>query len=602
MAERSGGEKLKVFVSYSRRDSSEFAEELVAGLELAGFAAFLDRHDIAAGEDWEAGLGGLIAESDTVVFVVSPEAVKSERCGWEVDKTVALSKRLLPVIFKPVPEAEIPEQLRRLQFIRFDTGASLTKPLTRLAEALRLDLDWIREHTRIGEIARRWEARGRPDSLLLRGDDLDAARAWAARRKAAAPEITDLQHAFLDAGKDAETARLDKERQQLEYMRRAQAATARSQRRAARLLWGVALPVLGLLGNVLWQGRDVSRREQSVYTSLAAKALNDEQFDRAMRYALEAYPARGSIPWLTPFSAELQANLAGGAQSTRLRGLLKGHSGPVLSAAFSPDGQRVVTASDDKTARLWEAGSGKEIAVLKGHTGPLRSAAFSPDGQRVVTASVDRTARLWEVGSGKEIAVLKGHTGAVWSAAFSPDGQRVVTASSDNTARLWEAASGKEIAVLKGHTGTVLSAAFSPDGQRVVTASSDNTARLWEAATGKEVAVLKGHTDVVWSAAFSPDGARVVTASSDHTARLWDVTWVTLMRGEALRDRVCVEKLIGAAQEFTVVELDDPILRGIDPADSIARNPCLRRGLLAWDYWTRLPARLWHFARALSGR
>src|SRR6266446_5266992 len=104
MANVGAVEKLKVFISYSRRDSAAFADELVAGLELAGFAPFLDRHDIAAGEDWEARLGGLIAQSDTVVFVVSPEAIKSERCTWEVDRTIQLSKRLLPIIFKPVLE------------------------------------------------------------------------------------------------------------------------------------------------------------------------------------------------------------------------------------------------------------------------------------------------------------------------------------------------------------------------------------------------------------------------------------------------------------------------------------------------------------------
>src|SRR5215475_11044837 len=112
MADPGAGEKLKVFISYSRKDSAEFADELVAGLEYGGFAPFLDRHDIAAGEDWEARLGGLIEQSDTVVFVVSPEAVKSERCEWEVDKTLALSKRLLPVIYKSVPDAEIPPKLR----------------------------------------------------------------------------------------------------------------------------------------------------------------------------------------------------------------------------------------------------------------------------------------------------------------------------------------------------------------------------------------------------------------------------------------------------------------------------------------------------------
>jgi hypothetical protein len=197
-------EKPKVFVSYSRRDSSDFAEELVAGLELAGFAPFLDRHDIAAGEDWERRLRGLIQEADTVVFVVSPEAIKSERCNWEVDEMVELSKRLLPVIFKPVLDANIPEKLRQLQFVRFDTGQGVTRPLSQLAEALRQDIDWIREHTRIGELAARWQARGRPESLLLRGDDLDAARHWAAIRKPATPEITDAQRAFIRASEETE--------------------------------------------------------------------------------------------------------------------------------------------------------------------------------------------------------------------------------------------------------------------------------------------------------------------------------------------------------------------------------------------------------------
>ena len=113
MGDPRAGEKLKVFISYSRKDSAEFADELLAGLEYGGFAPFLDRHDIAAGEDWEARLGGLIAQSDTVVFVVSPEAVKSEQCTWEVDRTIELSKRLLPVIFKSVPDHDIPEKLRR---------------------------------------------------------------------------------------------------------------------------------------------------------------------------------------------------------------------------------------------------------------------------------------------------------------------------------------------------------------------------------------------------------------------------------------------------------------------------------------------------------
>src|SRR5262249_6630046 len=271
-------------------------------------------------------------------------------------------------------------------------------------------------------------SRGKPESLLLRGDDLDAAKAWMARRKAGAPEITEAQRAFLLASDEAETARLGKERAQLEEMRLAQAATARHQRRAGRLLWGVAVLMLSVFGYLTWKSYDVARRELSVFTSLAATALNDEQFDRAMRYALQAYPAPGDIPWLTPFSTELEAKLAGAANSTRLHYLFGRPASAFSAAVFSPDGQRLL-APVITTGRIWDAQTGRELVVLKGHTSALLSAGFSGDGRRVVTTSLDNTARIWDAESGRQIAVLEGHSGAVMTAAFSEDGKRVVTAS-----------------------------------------------------------------------------------------------------------------------------------------------------------------------------
>jgi len=200
-------DKLKVFISYSRKDSVAFADELVVGLEDRGFAPFLDRHDIMPGEPWEARLGALIEQSDAAVFVISPESVRSERCVWEVNKALGLSKRLLPVIYKPVPEADIPTRLSNLQFVRFDTASGMMRPLRELAQALRVDLAWIREHTWLGELAARWQSRSRSESLLLRGDDLVAAKAWAAKRKQDAPEITELQRSFLRASEQAEIVR-----------------------------------------------------------------------------------------------------------------------------------------------------------------------------------------------------------------------------------------------------------------------------------------------------------------------------------------------------------------------------------------------------------
>src|SRR5215471_6678480 len=309
MADTGAGEKLKVFISYSRKDSTAFVDELVLGLEDRGFEPILDRHDIKPGEPWEERLGGLIEQSDTVVFVVSPEAVKSERCDWEIDKTLALSKRLLPVIYKP-PDTEIPPKLSKLQFIRFDTAPGMMRPLRELSEALRIDLDWVREHTRLGELAARWEGRARPESLLLRGDDLGAAKAWMATRKVGAPEITDAQRALISASEEAEAKRLGNERAQLERekaqvaeIKAAQARTARLQRITRRAIAAAAAVILIAGGIVGWLQWDKARqlavqevalaesRQQldearaNVLAKLSGIALLRSQFDSALRLA-----------------------------------------------------------------------------------------------------------------------------------------------------------------------------------------------------------------------------------------------------------------------------------------------------------------------------
>ena len=154
--------------------------------------------------------------------------------------------------------------------------------------------------------------------------------------------------------------------------------------------------------------------------------------------------------------------MGGGIRQGR-RHPIRAH-GPGLGGGVLARRAAGATGSDDNTARLWEAASGKAVATLAGHTSSVRAVAFSPDGRLVLTGSGDGTARLWDAGTGTAVATLSGHTGRVSAVAFSPDGRLVLTGSHDKTARLWEAASGKAVATLYGHTNWVMAVAFSPDG------------------------------------------------------------------------------------------------------------------------------------------
>jgi WD40 repeat protein len=175
------------------------------------------------------------------------------------------------------------------------------------------------------------------------------------------------------------------------------------------------------------------------------------------------------------------------------------HGGDLTSAAFSPEGTRVVTASKDGTVRVWYLGSGAPAGTPLRHEGPVLSAAFGPDGRvvpaaapatpfpvygsRVVRASGDDSAQVWDTVEGRPLGAPLRHEGRIIAASWSPDGQLVVTASEDATARVWEAATGRPVGEPLRHDAFVLSAAFSPDGQRIVTASADGTARLWDVPT-----------------------------------------------------------------------------------------------------------------------
>jgi len=213
-----------------------------------------------------------------------------------------------------------------------------------------------------------------------------------------------------------------------------------------------------------------------------------------------------------------------------------GHTDGVVYAQFSPDGNRVVTASLDKTAKIWDAVTGVLLADLKGHTGVINYAAFSPDGKKIITVSgsltltsEDTLVKIWDAVNGTFLANLT-HSTYVVSAQFSPDGKRIVTVGRDKNAYLWDAATYKKLFSLTGHTDIVNSAKYSADGKKIITGSSDNTAIIWDANNGRRIADLKGRThQQVNNAFFSPDGSKIITIHRNNFARIWNGTTYTVL-------------------------------------------------------------------------
>ena len=190
-------------------------------------------------------------------------------------------------------------------------------------------------------------------------------------------------------------------------------------------------------------------------------------------------------------------------------------------ASLSQDGDYVVGASGDGTARIWEAATGTERQCFR-HPKEVRSARFSPNGSQVITGCEDHKARLWSTATGSLLLEFARHQDAVLSARFSPSGDVLVTTSRDQTARMWDPVHGREIGYPLEHPSWVYDACFSPDGRHVVTACFDRKARVWDVATGRLLSLSLDHGDGVSSVEYSPDGRWILTASMDSTVRIWD--------------------------------------------------------------------------------
>lgn len=453
-----------------------------------------------------------------------------------------------------------------------------------LREWLNQDREGLRLHRQLTEAAQDWEILGRDPGAVYRGARLSQAYEWAALH----PTVLNAQEqTFLNASMAVEQQdKEDREQQQrheLEAARKlaeTQSRHAKQLQRRAIFLTGAFVLAIALAAVALFFGQQSNQNavkadhnaqtalqaqatavanadaaqqskvdadtqrdaaiqsqaeallQQRVATSreLAASAISNLDIDpeRSILLALQAVDKTYYIDHTVLLEAQDALHRAVQASSVELT--LRGHTGVVRRATFSPDGMRIATASADGTAKIWDAANGKELLTLQASSeGWVDSVAFSPDGKLLATAGDDKTVRIWDSVTGKELLILKGHLDWVSEVAFSPDGSMLASSSADGTIKVWDVLTGKELLTLREEGGSQInSLAFSPDGSQIATAVATNSgsfegwASIWNASTGDKLFTLRGHTTGVESVAFSPDGAHVVTTGDDSTAKIWD--------------------------------------------------------------------------------
>jgi WD40 repeat protein len=200
-----------------------------------------------------------------------------------------------------------------------------------------------------------------------------------------------------------------------------------------------------------------------------------------------------------------------------------GHSDGVFSIAFSSDGRFIVSGSRDKTIKILDAISGREIRTIEAHNYGVTTIDISSDNRYLASGGFDKTVKLWDINTGKEIKVFSGHNGFIFSVAFSPNLDYLASCSFDKTVKIWEIKTGRILKEINLNTNAT-SVVFSPNGKYLAAGTWEKTIMVWDVATWNLKKIFTGHKNFVRSVRFSPDGKYIASGSDDMTIKLWDIS------------------------------------------------------------------------------